>query len=320
MNFHGQNVDVRRIIEALGLEITGETGKEILVNCLWHGDRGSNLSINRENGLYQCWVCGHSDINARGDIVSFVSRVHSVTRSDAIEYIVRHSTQFTAQQLMHDLQRMLRTKKKPKPQEIDISGYINPYHPYWRSRGIDIWTANKFQLGFDERRQHAIIPITVEGRSIATIRRRLMDDGPRYTYSKDFNRNDVLFGLDQCRGTGLYIVEGAIDCIKVHQAGYNAVAVLGGSISLQQRTLIREYGPEHVVIMSDEDLGGQILANQIVREMSDMPLYYTLLPNGKKDPGACTTYEIWEAINKKNSVITAYLQQKGQLQPRRSIR
>jgi DNA primase len=193
--------------------------------------------------------------------------------------------------------------------EIDINMYVNPHHPYWRSRGIGHWIAWKFQLGFDEKKQRAIIPVTVEKKPIALISRYLGPDAVRYKYSKDFDRNDVLFGLDHCRGNGLYIVEGAVDCLKVHQAGFNGIAVLGSSLSANQATLIREYGPEYVVIMTDEDLGGQILANQIARDLADLPLYYTILPDGRKDPGECNTYQIWEAVNKKTSVITGYLQQ-----------
>ncbi len=69
--------------------------------------------------------------------------------------------------------------------------------------------------------------------------------------------------------------------------------------------------------MTDEDLGGQVLANQIGIALPDIPLFYTQLPHGKKDPGSCTTFEIWEAINSKKGVVVGWLEQ-GQLQARRS--
>jgi DNA primase len=308
MNFEGRSIDVKSIIESLGLVIRGESGREILLDCLWHDDSGRNLSINRESGLYKCWVCSAENPRAKGNILHFVSSVRGLTREEATEYLVEHSNEITARELMRDIRHAFRKPKSKRFEEIDISKYDNPYHKYWRSRGINYWTAEWFRLGFDDKRKHAIIPITVHKKPIAIARRTMYNYGTRYVYSKGFDRNEVLFGLDHCKGNGLYIVEGPVDCLKVHQAGYNGIAVLGSSISRQQVKLIKDYSPSHIVIMTDEDLGGQILANQIASSLPDESLFYVTLPNKKKDPGSCTTMEIWEAIEHKKSVIGNWLE------------
>jgi DNA primase len=320
MNFEGRSLDVKSIITSLGLDIRAESGRELLLDCVFHDDGGRNLSVNSESGFYHCWVCSADNPQAKGTLVRLVSNVRGCTWQEATEYMVEHSGQLSPTELIRDIRLAFRKPRPKRHTEIKVSQYYNPSHTYWsKTRKIDFLTATEFLLGYDKKRNHAIIPITVDGMPVATIRRTMFNYGTRYVYTKGFDKNEVLFGLDHCKGNGLYVVEGAVDALKVHQAGYNGIAVLGSNLSKQQAKLIREYGPSYIVIMTDEDLGGQMLANQIAAFLPEQSLFYVTLPNKKKDPGSCTTFEIWEAIEHKKNVIGAWMDSyTGGWQPRES--
>lgn len=314
MILKGRHVDVQRVVESLNLIVQAETNHEILVDCPFHNDDGNNLSISREKGAYHCWVCYPSDRRAGGNLVHLVSILRSITYDESVELILRESSVVSGVQLLADVRGMLhRPSKRRARQPIwnEVDRYYNPRHYYWRkTRKIDSWTAAKFMLGFDEKKNQAIIPITEDGVPTGLIRRRLSKVGNRYIYpSKEegFFRNEHLFGLDRCTGNGLYIVEGPVDCLKVHQAGYNGVAVLGAYLSDTQSRRLLEYDPDYLVLMTDEDMGGELLSTHIYENFPLRHMYAVTLPNGRKDPGECTTWEIWEAIEHKISLLTLNL-------------
>lgn len=313
MIIRGRHVDVQRIIEALSIPVKATTNSEILMDCLFHNDTGANLSINRESGRYHCWVCADSDPRSHGGLVHLVVVIRSITYVEAEEYILRQSVTISGPRLLEEVRRSLhRNKSRPKQLEPiwdEVDRYYNPRHKYWRkTRHIDSWTAAKFMLGYDEKKNQAIIPVTVDGQPIGLIRRTMHDYGNRYIYpSKDdgFFRNELLFGMDRCSGGSLYLVEGPIDCLKVHQAGFNGVAVLGAYLSEPQSKLILEYSPDYIVLMTDEDEGGVTLATSIWEHLAIRNVYGVQLP--KKDPAACTTWEIWEAVERKVHILNTYL-------------
>jgi DNA primase len=58
------------------------------------------------------------------------------------------------------------------------------------------------------------------------------------------------------------LVEGFFDCMKVTQAGFPCVALMGSTMSKAQEELLREqFG--HVVVMLDGDEGGRVAAEGI---------------------------------------------------------
>lgn len=314
MIISGQYVDVRKIIEALGLDIKGESGDELLLDCLWHDDGGANLSINVAKGVYKCWVCYNDNPMARGNLISFVANVRSITRFEATEFILERSVLADPADLLRHVKDAFRSRfRRPKSEPIwnEVDRYFAPRHPFWKERGIRRRTAEKFLLGFDARRNHAIIPISIDGEPVALIRRVIGATKRRYLMPKGFEKENVLFGLDRCKGNGLYICEGAIDAMKVHQAGYNGVAVLGNSMSQKQSDMLLEYGPEYLVLMTDADLGGGLLSKQVWESIPYRSIYYVEYPEGRNDPGACNSDEIWEMVMTKQHVLKGLYLQRG---------
>lgn len=311
----GISIDVRHIVQSLGLEIKFETNSEIIMDCPFCADARANLSVNSGTGLYHCWRCGAADRRAAGDLPRLVMSMRSVSRYSALEYLIEHGTYASGKELL----RMARKAFRPKTSRLvfedhseTVNYYFAPKHPYWRERGISQRTAEKFHLGYDHKREHAIIPVFFEGTPIGIIRRANNKWTPwKYKEPRNFPKEYILFGIDQCKGEDIIITEGPIDAMKVHEAGYNAVAALGASFSPQQAQLLVDMGPKKITMMTDEDMGGEVLATKIWETVPLRNIYFTRFPEGRKDPGEMTVDEIWESIVTREHVLTLYMNEDG---------
>jgi DNA primase len=126
---------------------------------------------------------------------------------------------------------------------------------------------------YDRFRHRVIFPIRdVSGRVIAFGGRSLGDSEPKYLNSPEtpaYVKGEHLYGLDVARDAirreGFSIlVEGYLDLIALHQAGFeNAVASLGTALTPSQVKLLARYA-ERVVVSYDGDTAG---ANAAVKSL-----------------------------------------------------
>ena len=117
---------------------------------------------------------------------------------------------------------------------------------------------------YDAFRNRLMFPvIDVRGNVIAFSGRILGDGEPKYLNSPEtpvFSKSHNLFGLNLAKKSKsgyIILVEGNIDVVSLHQAGFDsAVASLGTSLTPEQARLISRYKNE-VVIAYDADAAGQ---------------------------------------------------------------
>ena len=130
------------------------------------------------------------------------------------------------------------------------------------SSGIAINTGKEI---FDRFYGRVIFPIRdVTGRIVSFSGRILGEGEPKYLNGPDtkvFKKSEVLFGLDKAKSFArregfLYLVEGYIDTILMHQAGYkNTVAIMGTSISEEHVKSIYKFA-KRVILIPDGDEAG----------------------------------------------------------------
>ena len=122
---------------------------------------------------------------------------------------------------------------------------------------------------YDRFRDRLMIPIRDERGRMAGFGARTMDpDGiPKYLNSPQtviFDKGRLLYGLDRAKKAirsldQAVIVEGYMDVIAPHQAGFeNVVAPMGTALGEDQLRLIKRYTPgNHIVLALDPDAAGQ---------------------------------------------------------------
>lgn len=153
---------------------------------------------------------------------------------------------------------------------------------------------DKKQQGFyyDRFFDRLMFPIfDVHNRVIAFGGRILGDGNPKYLNSPEtklFDKSRNLYGMNiarTARSKKIIIVEGYMDVIALHQAGFNnAVASLGTAFTTGQASLIRRYADE-VVIAYDTDGAGVNAALRAIPILKNAGLSVRVLTvEGAKDP------------------------------------
>lgn len=174
---------------------------------------------------------------------------------------------------------------------------------YLKGKGFtigDMVTANvvgKSQSGryYDRFRKRAMFPIiNIRGNIVGFSGRAMPGEdkqGGKYVNTSDtpvYKKSENLFGINYAKNfcsEQMILVEGNMDVISLHQAGFeNVVAPLGTAFTAEQANLIARYTKE-IVLMLDADAAGQKAirrAEEILRN-TGLSVRVVSIPNGK-DP------------------------------------
>jgi len=148
-----------------------------------------------------------------------------------------------------------------KPLTFNLQN-INHAHPYLKKRGVSEETAKKFGGGFfpgkGSMHDRIVIPIhNAKGELVAYAGRSIDGSEPRYKFPAGFHKSKELYNVHRVREeVSVVLVEGFFDCMKVTQAGFPCVALMGSTMSNAQEEIIREHFA-HVVVMLDGDEAGR---------------------------------------------------------------
>jgi DNA primase len=180
---------------------------------------------------------------------------------------------------------------------------------------------------YDRFRNRLMIPIRDERGRVIGFGARALDpnDSPKYLNSPQtplFDKSQTLFGLDKAKeairlSETAVIVEGYMDVIQAHQAGYsNVVAQMGTTMTEQQlRLLVPRYSKNIVMALDADDAGqnatrrGLEVARQALQAdyMGKMAVEIRVLQiDGAKDPDDVLreSPEKWESYV-KNAIPVA---------------
>ena len=171
---------------------------------------------------------------------------------------------------------------------------------YMRTKGYgaeELYAANlakKSKKGsyYDNFRNRVIVPIIdLRGNVVAFGGRVLDDSKPKYVNTSDtlvYKKSQAVFALNIAKNSSegkMIVVEGYMDVISLHQAGFtNAVASLGTALTQEQARLIARYANE-VILSYDADTAGQEATKKAIRIFGETGLKIRVLNlKGGKDP------------------------------------
>lgn len=240
-------------------EVKSKYGQEAMVRCVEHDDHSASMQVNLDTGLWLCFSCG-----ARGgprQLFEAFGIPFDQTEIDLdLSGVIR---------MLDELNKSSRTRRPVEERKYHPESYLDQFDiptTYWKERGFTQETVDKFRFGYSPFGNYVTLPMRdMEGRLLGVTKRYMnIEDSPtgdRYHYPKGFQRKENLFASwlvaeDETAFT-VALVEGAIDCAKVWQAGHPAVAIYGSSISTHQiRQLIR-CNVREVVLFFDNDAAGR---------------------------------------------------------------
>ncbi len=134
-------------------------------------------------------------------------------------------------------------------------------------READSQISNNESRVYDRFRNRIMIPIRDENGKMAGFGARIVDpnDIPKFLNSPEtpiFTKGKILYGLDRARkpiraADQAVIVEGYLDVIALHQAGYeNVVSPMGTALTEDQLRLLKK-SSRRIVLALDPDTAGQ---------------------------------------------------------------
>jgi DNA primase len=273
-----------QITDLFGPTELKRSGREFLACCPWHDDRRPSLSVSPSRNRVHCFVCGKGT-----DAIGWLQDRQGLSFQEAVLELARRTgvsvaegdpdAQARFEQEWRERRQLMaqRTEQRQQFHQALLHQLEQGSEgaDYLRARGISHETARKWQLGIAGGR--LTIPLNdASGQTVGFSGRATGNQEPKYRNSTGdllFQRNGVVFGLDQAgeairkQGTAL-LVEGPLDVILLHQAGFTqAVACLGTSVSELQLQLLRRQGMKHLLIGLDGDSAGQAATERLVEQL-----------------------------------------------------
>ena len=264
-------------------------GREVVINCLFHEDYKSKLSINTNTGLFQCFVCGE-----KGRFPDIARQVYIKKRISA-EKISDFDVQLTTVPVGPILEGDVPI---PYPEGYFPLYNINPgvtdrvpLH-YLYNRGITDAQLLYYKIGYciggiyDRR---VIVPVLGESGALLSFIARDYTGKltPKVLTPPSLQGRhgikDYVFNLHNAsRLEHLLIGEGVFDAMSL---GTRGICLFGKTISSIQLAKILNTKPKRITICLDQDaeLHANILAQQLTNHVKDVRI--ATLPEGT-DPNS----------------------------------
>jgi len=173
-------------------------------------------------------------------------------------------------------------------------------HPYIQGRGVPVEVAQEFGIGVYNNR--VLFPVhDLYGNFVHYVPRVMDNTDPKYDFSGLAKSMHVYnyHRARQARRKALIIVEGFIDTVKVHMAGYpSVVALMGSAMSASQESYILRWW-EYIILMMDGDKSGREAQEEHYKRFKKQDLkglFKINLPD-KVQPDQLNTDQIRQALS-----------------------
>ena len=307
-------VTIQQVLERYGVKLRG-TGKELRGRCPIHrGEGADTFHANTEKNAFHCFSC-----KEKGNVLDFVAAMESCGVRDAALKLcgwfsisapaqAPEKTPSTGSQPAREKEvgeRGEPSDQPNKPLGFQLKG-IDHAHPYLAARGIEKETAEYFGVGFFSGKGsmsgRIVIPIeNGMGEIVAYAGRSVDGTEPRYKMPTGFRKSQVLFNLaraiddsDGSEGSAasaVVLVEGFFDCMKVAQAEFPCVALMGCSMSGEQESQLSLNFRQVIIVLDGDEAGRNAAAEIASRLVHKVSVRVVDVPDGKQ-PDQLSTEEL----------------------------
>lgn len=252
------------------------------------GDNPNAFHVDLEKNLFNCFThCGG------GSIFDFVMKKEKLSFYNAASKIWNIFYSSSERQKM----KQDNAKMKQELTLMNLRLKLQHDHSYLRQRNISPQLARYFQMGFCQygmmKNRIAIPVFDIQNRIVAYCGRAVEQDiYPKYLFPKNFNKSCHLFNIQRItphtphtphtpqHQKPVFIVEGFFDCINIVKLGFDAVALMGSSISQQQLTLLKEINRFYILMLDGDEAGEKAtikISNKMVQAGLTFKTVYLIL-------------------------------------------
>ncbi|WP_341813766.1 DNA primase [Wolbachia endosymbiont (group B) of Germaria angustata] len=320
--------------------------------CPFHNEKTPSFSVSNVKGLYYCFGC-----SAHGDAFEFISQTEGLSFKEALEKLASvagvelpkdpnitkesdklfSTLDLAASWFAQKNRGVMAYLRQRKISLKIIDKFRIGYAPssglkeYLNSSGIkdeiliDVGLINKNSRDYFYDR--LIFPIhNITGKVIGFGGRALnSEQQPKYLNSPEsqlFKKRENLYGLNLAlseirKKQHIFVVEGYMDVIALHQAGIsNTVAPLGTAISAEQIKNLWRFAKEISICMDGDSAGHRAAIRIAELVLSILEPGYTLkfvtLPSDKDPYDICNeleykTEDVLSAFNRSTELHSEYL-------------
>lgn len=226
-----------------------------MLNCPFHG--GSDTPpfvVNKTSGLYFCF---NPSCAEAGNLIDLLKRLTGKNTFEAQRFIVKRRTSVNL--FANVLKSKMQSDNDYELFSQDVLDRM--YDELWQSdkaqkylhgRGFHDDTLKHFRVGYSGKKDMIITPMhDPKGNPVGLIGRTI--EGKRFQNSKRLPRNRTLWNYHRAKSQPTVVVtESNFDAMRVWQAGYNAVAILGGYVSDEHLDQLGKTFTK-IIIMTDDD-------------------------------------------------------------------
>lgn len=324
-------IDVIDMLSALGVKNITRHGDEVKFSCPFpahaNGDRNPSASMNSESTAFICFGC-----KERGNAVSFLAKLENITPMLAARFLrQRYEGGWKEPKkgsISQEIEMRLRKRREEaaeevvlseKPLKVTVDNFSDEAREYMIDRGFTEETLEAWDIGQDPLSGRITIPVRDEYSNLVGFKARALDkyDFPKYLvlggqrYGFDsYEVSKVLFGMNKAKipeedGT-VIIVEGELDCIAMHQHGFeNTVATGSANFSSVQRDIMRRRA-DRVVLFYDSDEGGNKGVTRVI-EMLEPYMSVMVVGDHEGDPPTMEKEQIELALKHAVSSVNLLL-------------
>jgi DNA primase len=280
------------IVDVIGnyLQLKKE-GSNYKALCPFHSEKTPSFVVSPAKQIYHCFGCG-----ASGDAIKFIMEMEKLSYPEAIEKLASmynfkldytSSKSFIKLDILESvnnyyISNLYKNKtayeylKQRGLKDSTIEKFSLGYAPdsqsqinYFKNANLDFKALNKLGVLVNNEYPRLIeritFPIFSASNKIIAFGGRTITNHPakyiNFTNTKIFNKSKTLYGLNFAREhilrkKEIIIVEGYMDVIMLHQAGYNtAVATLGTALTVEHLPILKKLNAK-VNILYDSDTAG----------------------------------------------------------------
>lgn len=276
-----------------------KAGKSYRTLCPFHEEGTASFFVSPSRQTFHCFGCGIS-----GDVISFIMKWNKVPFREALGILSGKAGGYwdpnppakTRRQFPYSTHSTLASFPRTFL-PLDGSGKIfsRPLE-YLVGRDVSLLQIAMYDIGYvaapGRYKDRLIFPIYVKGNLQGFVARAIKDADLKYLYPKGMRKSGCLFGYDIANGfRNCILVEGVFDTLRV---GFDAIAILGSSLSTEQISLLYNADFQRITIMLDSDAFEKSI--KICRQLeSYFEVHLIILTEG--DPGSHSHRWLRDAID-----------------------
>ncbi len=272
-------ISMGMVLGRYSIETRKTNGVQLRANCPLPSHTGKSertFCVNTDANVWSCKsdTCKGTRSKNGGDVIEFVARMEDCTLREAGELLAEwfaitdvaadHLTDKALVQPLPKKDESVKQDTENPPLTWALKG-ITSDHPYLVERKMSREVLDAFGVGFfpgnGSMKDRIVFPLLDRFGALTGYAGRAVGDVPhadRWRFPSGFRRNACLWGYHRASASDLelvVVVESFWGCLRLWEAGYRAVALLGKSVSNYHAELIGTY--KHAVLMLDGDQPGK---------------------------------------------------------------